>query len=65
MAAGNELTPSEYIRHHLTYFAEPVGSGGFWTLHVDTLIVSVLLGVLGMGLVWLVVRRATSGVRRR
>ena len=62
MAAGNELTPSEYIRHHLTFFAEPVGPGGFWTLHVDTLIVSVLLGVLGMGLVWLVVRSATSGV---
>ena len=62
MAAGNELTPSEYIRHHLTYFAEPVGPGGFWTLHVDTLIVSVLLGVLGMGLIWLVVRSATAGV---
>jgi F-type H+-transporting ATPase subunit a len=62
MAAGNELTPSEYIRHHLTYFAEPVGPGGFWTLHVDTLIVSVLLGVLGMGVIWLVVRSATAGV---
>ncbi len=57
-----QLTPSEYIAHHLSFNAQPVGQGSFWTLHIDTLIMSVLLGLLVMGLVWLVARKATSGV---
>ena len=28
MAADAELTASEYIQHHLTFFAKPVGNGG-------------------------------------
>jgi F-type H+-transporting ATPase subunit a len=62
MAAGKELTPTEYISHHLTHGAKPVGDGGFWILHFDSLAVSVLLGVVGMGFLWWVVRGATSGV---
>jgi F-type H+-transporting ATPase subunit a len=63
MAAGKEQTPAEYIQHHLTFFSKPVApEGGFWTLHVDTLVTSILLGVVGLGLIWLVVRRATPGV---
>jgi len=62
MAAGTELTPASYIQHHLTFFAKPVGEGGFWTLHVDSLVTAVLLGVMGMGSIWWVVRGATSGV---
>ena len=62
MAAGNELTPASYIQHHLTFFARPVGEGGFWTLHVDSLVTAVLLGVMGIGFIWWVVRGATSGV---
>src|ERR1044071_9844833 len=62
MAAGNELTPSEYIQHHLSFFNEPLGAGGFWSLNVDSLAVSILLGVIGMGFIWWVVRGATSGV---
>jgi len=61
MAAGN-LTPTSYIQHHLTFFSKPVGDGGFWTLHLDSLLVSVLLGFVGMGLIWWVVRGATAGV---
>jgi len=61
MAAAN-LTPTSYIQHHLTYFAKPIGDGGFWTLHLDSLLVSVLLGFVGMGFIWWVVRGATSGV---
>lgn len=53
---------SEYIQSHLTYFAVPLGGGGFWTLHVDTLATSIALGVLGLGLIWWVVRGATPGV---
>jgi len=63
MAAGEELNPTEYIGHHLTHDAKPfLGDGGFWTLHYDSLIVSILLGFVGLGLVWWVVRGATSGV---
>jgi F-type H+-transporting ATPase subunit a len=62
MAAGKELTPSEYIQHHLTFFQKPIGDGGFWTVNVDSVLVGVLLGVVGIGFLWWVVRGATSGV---
>lgn len=62
MASGAELTPTEYITHHLTNLTRPVGEGAFWTLHVDTLVTSVLLGVISFGFLWWVVRGATSGV---
>src|SRR5512134_1156847 len=62
MAAGTELTPSSYIQHHLTFFSKPLGEGGFWTLHVDSIATSILLGVAGLGFVWWVVRGATAGV---
>ena len=60
MAAGTELNPTSYIGHHLTFFAK--GDGGFWTLHVDTLAMSLLAGIVGIGFIWWVVRGATSGV---
>ena len=61
--AAEALTPSEYIAHHLSFNAHPViGNGSFWTLHYDTLITSIVLGLLVMGLVWLVARKASSGV---
>ena len=55
---------SSYIQHHLTFFAKPVGDGdgGFWTIHYDTVITSLILGVLVLGFIWLVTRKATSGV---
>jgi len=65
MAAGAELNPTNYINHHLTFLAKPVGEGGFWTLHVDSLLTAVILGVLGMGFFWWVVRGATAGVPNR
>ena len=65
MAAGNELTPSEYIQHHLTFLTKPVGEGGVWSLNVDSLSVSILLGLVGLGFIGWVVRGATSGVPSR
>jgi F-type H+-transporting ATPase subunit a len=62
MAAGKELSPSEYIQHHLTFFQKPIGEGGFWTLNVDSLITALLLGVIGLGFLWWVVRGASPGV---
>src|SRR5262245_52764784 len=61
-AAGKELTPTEYISHHLTFLTKPVGDGSFWALNVDTVVTSLVLGVLGLGFFWWVVRGGTSGV---
>ena len=59
--AGDTLTSSEYIKHHLTnltYGQHPDGSWGlahsaeeakemgFWAFHVDTLGFSIVLGAL-------------------
>src|SRR4051812_32582160 len=62
MAAEHELTPTSYIGHHLKNQTISLGDSPFWTLHVDTLITSVILGVLAFGFMWLVVRGATAGV---
>jgi F-type H+-transporting ATPase subunit a len=52
-------TVSGYIQHHLTNLS--VGSG-FWTFHLDTLIVSGVLGLLVFGAMAFAARKATSGV---
>jgi len=62
MAAEKELTPTSYIGHHLTFFQHPVGEGSFWMLNVDSFVTAVLLGFVGVGFLWWVVRGATSGV---
>ncbi|MDH3286170.1 MAG: F0F1 ATP synthase subunit A [Betaproteobacteria bacterium] len=65
MAAGKALTPSDYIQHHLTFLSKPVGDGAFWMLNVDSLVTSIVLGCIGLGLIWWVVKGATSGVPNR
>jgi F-type H+-transporting ATPase subunit a len=59
---AEQLTPSEYITHHLTFFNQPVGDGGFWSFNLDSIIVAVILGFVGLGFFWWVARGATSGV---
>ncbi len=68
-------TASGYIQHHLTnltYGQHPVNGWsfahtakeaqemGFWAFHVDTLAVSVVLGLIFIGLFRLAARKATS-----
>src|ERR1041384_7507919 len=55
-----QLTPSEYISHHLTFKMQPVTDG--WMVNVDSVITAILLGVLSMGFIWWIVRGATAGV---
>ncbi|MDE2388916.1 MAG: F0F1 ATP synthase subunit A, partial [Betaproteobacteria bacterium] len=62
MASGTELTSTSYIDHHLTYLTTKISEGSFWVLHVDTLITSLILGVISFGFIWLIVRKATPGV---
>ena len=61
MAAGT-TTPTEYIQHHLSFLAKPMGEGSFWTLHVDTFVTTLILGALCFGFLWWITRKATSGV---
>ncbi len=63
MADEQAPDATSYIQHHLTFLAEPVReSGGFWTIHYDTIITSLILGVVVFGFLWLVTRKATTGV---
>ncbi len=59
MASGESMTESQYIVHHLTNLT--VGHG-FWTVHLDTLIISGLLGLLAFAGMAKLAGRATSGV---
>jgi F-type H+-transporting ATPase subunit a len=67
----------EYIRHHLGFLtygktedghlgfahtAEEATGMGFWSIHVDTMLMSVVLGIFFLGLFYSVSRKATSGV---
>jgi F-type H+-transporting ATPase subunit a len=69
-AEGGTLTTTGYIQHHLTNLAvcsdaAKDASGhchGFWTLHLDTLLVSGILGLLVFGLMAMVASKATAGV---
>ncbi len=58
MSAEGQTT-SEYIQHHLTNLH---AGEGFWSFHVDTLVVSLVLGLIVFGTMWLVARKATAGV---
>jgi len=63
--ATEYANPTEYIQHHLKNLAISVGDGGFWVLHVDTLLTSALLGLVMCFSFWLATRRATAGVPGR
>ncbi|MDH4571381.1 F0F1 ATP synthase subunit A [Salinicola acroporae] len=75
--AGNNMTSTEYIQHHLqnmTYGLHPENGWsmahsaaeakamGFWAIHVDTMLWSIGLGVLFLYLFRLVAKRASTGV---
>lgn len=59
--------PTLYIQHHLTNLSYSLGAGkagGFWTVHLDTLLVSFFLGLCFLILFSVVGRKATAGVPR-
>jgi F-type H+-transporting ATPase subunit a len=65
MAAAGQVpsdNPSAYIVHHLTNWN--VGEG-FWSLNLDTLKMSILMGIVFMWLFRSVAKRMTSGVPGR
>jgi F-type H+-transporting ATPase subunit a len=61
--ASENLTPAGYIQHHLKNLAITVDDGSaFWTLHVDTLATSIVVGLFMVFAFWLATRKATAGV---
>ena len=55
MNQAQGITPGQYIQHHLEHLTFNLKTmsfgenGGFWTLNVDTLIISILLGIVIFG----------------
>ena len=66
-AAEHALTAGEYIGHHLTHFQTHKQSGviDMSVLNIDSIFWAVLLGCLGLFVMWRVAKSATSGVPGR
>lgn len=62
--SGEAMTATDYINHHLSFNVKPVGdaSTSFWNIHLDMVVISIVLGLIVALFVWLVARKATSGV---
>ena len=60
--AEHVLTPTGYIQHHLTFLTKSTGPTSFWTIHVDTLVMGALVGLLTFGFLYWIVRGVTAGV---
>ncbi len=58
---------SEYITHHLTNWQNQMHKGilDFSVMHYDSVFWAVLMGLIGIVVLWSVTRRATSGVPGR
>jgi F-type H+-transporting ATPase subunit a len=57
-AAHNPGSISEYIRHHLTNWSWQFGDNVFWTLHLDSLLWSALMGAVVIVFLLLTLRSA-------
>ena len=68
--SAQTLSSSEYIQHHLHHLSfnlktMALGDGGFWTLHLDTLAISGLLGAFFCFFFYRAAKRASSGIPSR
>jgi F-type H+-transporting ATPase subunit a len=61
-ATEHAPTSGEYIVHHLSNLTHPHPAQGFWTVNIDSIFFSVLLGLLFVGSFYMVARKATAGV---
>ncbi len=66
-AEGHAPTAGEYIRHHLVHLTNQKQGFivDFSVINIDSVVFSVLTGLLGVWLLWLGARRATAGVPGR
>ena len=62
------VSSTHYIKHHLTYLTYNLktmslgSSGGFWTLNLDTLFFSIVLGLTALLFLYAGARRVSTGV---
>lgn len=62
------VSNTDYIKHHLTYLTYNVKTGtmgtqgGFWTLNLDTIFFSVVIGLIALLLLYAGARRVSTGV---
>ena len=61
------VSSTNYIKHHLTYLSfdlktMALGSNGFWTLNLDTVFFSIILGVAVLTVLYMGARCVTTGV---
>jgi F-type H+-transporting ATPase subunit a len=59
MATEHAPSGNEYISHHLKNLTVQVGDTPFWSLNLDTLIMSGIVGILVFGIMWISARNAT------
>ena len=66
-ADAHAPTASEYIVHHLQHLQNIKQKAiiDFSVVNIDSIVIAALLGMLGVGVMWLAARRATSGVPGR
>jgi len=71
MSAGKTMNPSDYIQHHLQHWQLNLKTmtiitdnhpHGFWVLNLDTMLVSILLGIFFLFFFYRVARRVERGV---
>lgn len=69
MSVSKVITPSEYIQHHLQNLQLDLKTmhivshqTTFWTLNLDTMFVSIVLGLLFIGIFYFCARRVHTGV---
>ena len=67
MAAEQPITANEYILHHLTYLTNKAPKGIFdlSVINWDSLLISLVLGLLFVGAFYMAARTATAGVPGR
>lgn len=62
------VSSTHYIKHHLTYLTWNLktmsfgSEGGFWTINLDTVFISVALGLFALLMLYTATRRLTTGV---
>ena len=51
-----------YIKHHLTHYTLDTGHGVFWSVHIDSIIFTLVISFIFILVLSMAARRATSGV---
>ncbi len=64
MSVNGTMTSEQYVQHHLNHLqlnlhTFTIGNGGFWTINLDTVAVSLVLGIMFLAIFRYVAKRMT------